>query len=92
LREEVRDAVFGNVGSIIAFRVGNADASVLEREFAGAYNAACFTELSNHEVCARILVNGEHREPFLGKTLAPMGIEYGRRETIIRGSAGLNMG
>lgn len=86
LREEVRDAVFGNVGSFVAFRVGQADASVLEREFNNSYSAAHFSELGNHEVCAKILVNGEHREPFLGETLRPLGAQYGRRETIVHRS------
>jgi hypothetical protein len=86
LREEIRDAVFGNVGSFVVFRVGQSDASVLEREFDNTYNASRFTELGNHEVCAKILVDGEHREPFMSRTLGPLGDEFGRRETIIRRS------
>lgn len=86
LRDEVRDAVFGNVGSIVAFRVGQADAFALEREFDGVYPASHFTELGNHEVCSRLLVDGEQRQPFMGKTLRPLGIHHGRRETIIRRS------
>jgi hypothetical protein len=86
LREEIRDAVFGNVASLVTFRVGNEDASVLEREFDGVYNAARFTELGNYEVCAKVLVNGEQREPFFGKTLRPLGECYGRHEILIRRS------
>jgi hypothetical protein len=86
LNDEIRDAVFGNVGSIVAFRVGQADASMLEREFENTYSATHFTELGNYEVCAKMLVNGEHREPFLGKTLGPLGARVGRRETIVRRS------
>ncbi len=86
LREEIRDAVFGNVGSLVAFRVGHADAFVLAREFEETYSGSRFTELGNHEVCVKLLVNGEHGEPFLGKTLRPLGTRYGRRETIIRRS------
>jgi len=88
LKEEIRDAVFGNVGSIIAFRVGQADASVLEREFDNTYSATCFTALGNHEVCAKLLVHGEQREPFLGKTLGQLGAQFRRRESIIRRSRG----
>jgi len=86
LRPEIRDAVFGNVGAMVSFRVGQEDASVLEREFDGAYSARHFTELGHHEVCAKLLVNGEYREPFLGKTLPPIGERCGRRDTIIRRS------
>jgi hypothetical protein len=86
LRQEIQDAVFGNVGSLIAFRVGSTDASVLEREFDGTYSASHFTELGNHEVCAKLLVNGENREPFLGKTLRPIATWYGGSANIIRRS------
>jgi hypothetical protein len=86
LRPEVRDAVFGNVGSIIAFRVGESDASLLEREFGGAYSQAEFTGLSNHEITAKILENGEYHTPFRGRTFPPSGRCYGKRENIIRRS------
>ncbi len=86
LRDEIRDAVFGNVGSVIAFRVGNADADKLEKEFGKEYPARSFTELANHEVCVKMLVDGGYSQPFLGKTFAPMGTRYGRRPNLIRRS------
>jgi hypothetical protein len=86
LRPEIRDAVFGNVGSMISFRVGEQDAKILEREFGETYTASQFTSLSNHEVYAKLLRNGEWSEPFFGKTLAPSGTRHGRREKIIRRS------
>jgi hypothetical protein len=69
LREQVRKAVFGNVGSIVAFRTGAEDAEALSREFGAAYPAPAFTELSNYEVLIKLLTNGETREPFKGRTL-----------------------
>ncbi len=86
LREEVMKAVFGNAGSVVAFRVGNADADVLEREFGEEYSARSFVELGNHEVCAKILDGGRCRQPFFGKTLPPLGTRHGRRQIIIRRS------
>jgi hypothetical protein len=86
LRPEIRDAVFGNIGSMISFRVGERDAKILEREFGEAYTASQFTSLNNHEVYAKLLRDGEWSEPFLGKTLAPYGTRHGRRETIINRS------
>jgi hypothetical protein len=83
LRPEIRLAVFGNVGSMIVFRGGERDAEVLERELGGAYTASQLTHLSNHEICARILENGSAGEPFLGKTLPPVGKRSNRAETII---------
>jgi hypothetical protein len=83
---EIRHAVFGNVGSLISFRVGQRDAEVLEKEFSGGYTAAHFTSLGNFEVCAKLLVAGEASEPFVGKTYPPFGKWYGRSETIIERS------
>jgi len=45
VRPEIRDAVFGNVGSIVAFRVGQRDAELLENEFGGEYAASQFVDL-----------------------------------------------
>jgi hypothetical protein len=84
LKPEIRDAVFGNVGSMVAFRVGQGDADVLEREFGGAYSAGHFTQLSNYEVYAKLLNEGQWSEPFAGTTLPPVNAAYGRGETIIR--------
>src|SRR5438045_6162838 len=58
LREEIRDAVLGNVGTIIAFRVGQADAAVLDREFGGEGGTERFTDLPNHEVWVKLLSGG----------------------------------
>jgi hypothetical protein len=83
LREEVRDAVFGNVGSLISFRVGEGDATRLEREFGGGYTARQFADLANHEVCAKLLAGGRYPEPFFATTFPPLSRMYQRRATII---------
>ncbi len=83
LRPEIRQAVFGNVGSLVAFRVGRADAEVLEREFGGAYPASRFVELRNHETCNKMLKNGEHHEPFVGRTLPVRRQRRSHRDTIV---------
>lgn len=86
LKPEIRDAVFGNVGSIVAFRVGQHDAETLEREFGSAFPAGNFTRLGNYEVYAKLLNRGEWSEPFSGKTSLPSGERHGRSATIIRRS------
>lgn len=86
LPEVVRDAVFGNVGTLIAFRVGEADARLLEREFGNSYAASQFTSLDNYEICVKTLVNGRPAEPFLGRTVPPLVRRYGRRKNIVRRS------
>lgn len=86
VRPEIRDAVFGNVGSLLAFRVGQRDAELLEKEFGAAYPAKRFVDLPNHEICARILNDGQHGDPFFGNTLPVWGKRHDQRLTIIRRS------
>jgi Type IV secretion-system coupling protein DNA-binding domain len=86
LNPEIREAVFGNVGSIVSFRVGQRDAEVLEREFGGAYLAGNFTRLSNYEICVKMLADGEASEPFVGKTASPVGKRHGKHAAILRRS------
>jgi len=80
---EIRNDVFGNVGSLISFRVGQSDAEVLEREFGRTFPASRFTGLSNHEILTRPLWNGENIEAFAGRTVEPFAKPTGRAETII---------
>jgi type IV secretory pathway TraG/TraD family ATPase VirD4 len=80
---EIINAVLGNVGSIIAFRVGSKDAEVLESEFGRAYSASQFTGLNNGEVCAKLLSNGREENPFIGQTYAPRESRKDRSSTVI---------
>jgi hypothetical protein len=86
VRPSIGQAVFGNVGSLVAFRVGHADAKVLEQAFGEAFPVSQFTTLNNHEVHAKLLAAGQDGQPFLGRTLPPFGMRHGRREIIIRRS------
>lgn len=86
VRPEIRDAVFGNIGSLVAFRVGQRDAELLEREYGWAYPARRFVELNNHEICVKLLTNGGHAEPFMARTLPPWGHRHNHRQKIVRRS------
>ena len=86
LKPGILEAVLGNVGSVVSFRVGHNDAEAMEAVFGRAYPASRFTSLDNGEVCAKLLVDGKDSEPFLGKTLPPIQARQGRREAIIRRS------
>lgn len=83
LREKVADAIRGNVGSIVTFRVGHDDAEALEKAFGYRYPSSHFTGLDNAEVCVKLLMGGRDGEPFTGRTLPPSGTRYGRREKIV---------
>jgi hypothetical protein len=86
VKTEILDAVMGNVGSLVAFRVGPADADVLAKAFGDTFAAKHFANLSNGEVYAKVLASGQDTEPFLGRTYPPKGIRRGHRERIIRRS------
>jgi hypothetical protein len=74
--------VFGNVGSIISFRVGNDDAELLEKEFAPDVSAVQFVNLGRHQVWARIQEDGLTGVPFEGRTLRPELGMYRQRDAI----------
>ncbi len=78
LTEKIRDAVFGNVGSIISFRVGATDAEFLVKQFAPVFNENDLTNIDNFNAYAKILINGQTSKPFNIKTLLP---EKGDKET-----------
>jgi len=59
LSEKIRDAVFGNVGSIIAMRVGPQDAEFLGKQFAPVFKEGDLMNLDNFNACVRILIQGE---------------------------------
>jgi hypothetical protein len=80
---EVRNAVFGNVGSLVVFRTGIRDGVFLANEFGSGYSPSQFTDLANHEIRVKLLGQGESLEPFLAKTAAPSAKFYGRRENLM---------
>ncbi|HEX4497254.1 MAG TPA: TraM recognition domain-containing protein [Thermoanaerobaculia bacterium] len=87
LTDEIRQSVFGNAGNLIAFRVGQADARLLEDELGGDVKMGNLVSLGKYEFYARLLDQGRMREPFRGKTLSPIrGTSTGRRQAVIRQS------
>jgi hypothetical protein len=82
----IRQAVFGNAGTLISFRVGATDADVLEKEFGRSHVARQFADLEKFEVIARLLEHGTNLEPFKGKTSRPIFTRSGRRNKLIRHS------
>ena len=71
LDPEIRDAVFGNAGTVVSFRVGAADAAFLAREFAPVFAAEDFIALPQYHTYIRLLIDGEPSRPFSAITLPP---------------------
>ena len=71
LEENIKNAVFGNVGSMAVFRVGTEDATFLEPKFKPIFSAQDITKLDNYNAYMSMLVNGQPTKPFNLETLAP---------------------
>ncbi len=71
LEEKIRDSVFGNVGSIAAFRVGSEDAEFLEKQFTPVFTAQDLMNIDNRNAYVKILVNGRPVKPFSIEVLPP---------------------
>ncbi|MBI4087478.1 MAG: type IV secretion system DNA-binding domain-containing protein [Candidatus Liptonbacteria bacterium] len=69
LTEKIRDAVFGNVGSQIVFRVGVQDAEFLVKQFEPVFSQNDLLNIDNLNAYAKILINGETSKPFNIKIL-----------------------
>ncbi|MEK7511013.1 MAG: DUF87 domain-containing protein [Patescibacteria group bacterium] len=69
--EKIRSAVFGNVGSMTVFRVGEEDGEFFAKQFAPVFSALDFVNIENYNAYARILANGVPQKPFNFKTLPP---------------------
>ncbi|MEI9966917.1 MAG: type IV secretory system conjugative DNA transfer family protein [Candidatus Moraniibacteriota bacterium] len=63
----VRQAVFGNVGTLICFRIGRADAEIVAKEFEKTYSAGALVDLDRYEVVVKLLVEGTNLDPFRAK-------------------------
>ena len=85
--EEVRAAVFGNVGTMITFRVGSYDADVLEKEFLPAFTAEDIVNLDKYQLYLRLMIDGVGSRPFSAVALPPIkkdGISF--KEQILENS------
>ncbi len=71
LDEKIKDAVFGNVGSIASFRVGTEDAEFLEKQFAPVFTARDIQNLDNHNAYVKLLMDGRPVKPFNIEPVSP---------------------
>ncbi len=68
----VRDAVFGNVGTMIIFRVGSDDAEFLEKEFDPEFTPQDIVNLPNYKIYLKLMIDGVTSRPFSAATLPPL--------------------
>ena len=72
MEEEVRAAVFGNVGTMITFRVGATDAEVLEKEYSPQFTAEDLVNLGFAQIYLKLMINGLTSAPFSAVTMRPI--------------------
>ena len=72
MEDSIRDAVFGNVGTTVAFRTGPFDAEVLETVFAPQFEAVDLINLGMFQVCLTLMIDGVGSTPFSAVTLPPV--------------------
>jgi CxxC-x17-CxxC domain-containing protein len=86
LDEIVSAAVFGNVGTIMCFRIGAADAEALATEFAPYFTEEDLVNLTKYDIYMKLMIDGVASSPFSATTLPPLGQDYytGNKEKIIK--------
>ncbi|OGZ33212.1 MAG: hypothetical protein A2V69_01645 [Candidatus Portnoybacteria bacterium RBG_13_40_8] len=84
---KVRDAVFGNVGTLITFRVGASDAEFLEKEFVPEFTIDDLVNLDKYNIYLKLMIDGAASRAFSATTLAPFPkLEKSYRDKIIKAS------
>ena len=86
LPETLQAAVFGNVGTMIAFRVGATDAEYLAKEFAPTFIEEDFVNLPKYHIYLKLMIDGIASQPFSASTLPPIGKIEGFESAVIENS------
>ncbi len=86
LPESIKHAVFGNVGTIVSFRVGNYDAKELAEEMKPVFSGEDLENLDNHHIALRLLIDGKTSHAFSAITMPPLKLKghEAERETVLR--------
>jgi len=71
MEESVRNAVFGNIGTLISFRVGAEDAEYLEKEFTPEFRVEDLVNLGKFNIYLKLMIDGIAGRPFSAETLFP---------------------
>lgn len=72
--EKIMESIFGNVGTLVSFRVGQADAHILEPRFSPRFDEVDLTNLPNWQACVRTSVQGQVMPSFTMNTVPPVNV------------------
>lgn len=73
LTDKIREAIIGNVGTVISGRIGITDAEILVKKFAPTFDAEDLTKLPNYQSITSLMINNVPSAPFSMSFLPPMG-------------------
>ena len=84
LPENVRDAIFGNVGTLICFGVGPTDAHFLEREFTPTFLENDLINLGRYEMYIKLQIDDQASQPFSARSFPPLKNHTNEKDRAIR--------
>ena len=90
LHEKIRFAIFGNVGTIISFRIGAEDAEHLAKEFKPIFNEEDFVTLPKYSMYIKLMIDGTTSQPFSAITISPKAPMASNKEEVIKNSRQMN--
>lgn len=73
LTDNIREAIIGNIGTVISGRIGITDAEILQKKFAPTFDAEDLTKLPNFQTIASVMINGVPSSAFSMSLIPPMG-------------------
>jgi hypothetical protein len=83
LDERIKASIFGNIGTLISFRVGADDAKYIAREFYPVFNEADFVNLPNYHIYLKLMIDGVTSNPFSAVSLPPFERDISFKEEVI---------
>jgi hypothetical protein len=83
VHEKIRAAIFGNVGTLISFRIGATDAEHLAKEFHPVFNEDDLITLPRYSMYLKLMIDGATSAPFSAKTLPPQTMADSLKEKVI---------
>jgi len=76
LDTNIRNAVLGNIGTIICFKLGQSDAKYMAQEFYPIFQTSDFTNLEHYHIYLKLLIKGKTAQPFSAKTITLADLHY----------------
>jgi len=73
LTDQIREAIIGNIGTVISGRIGITDAELLEKKFAPTFDAEDLTKLPNYHTITSVMIDGVPSAAFSMSLLPPIG-------------------